>query len=152
MGFTNQTSRCTRFSSSLWLLPPQLWPSSLWSWRPPPPPPLVSPPSPHPPPFCPPPPPLAFSLLSVLPRLSALVPLEENPLSLSSANLSPLNATEGWSAMLPPVRCPLMSLTMSSWPPSRELQSRMLISLANLSTSWLPPRPVVNSNPSRSAN
>ena len=34
----------------------------------------------------------------------------------------------------------------------RELQSRMLISLANLSTSWLPPRPVVNSNPSRSAN
>merc|ERR1712029_243275 len=117
-------------------LPPQLWPSYLWSWRPPPPPPLVYPPSPHPPPFCLPPPPLAFSLLSVLPRLSALVslqeslhlaaretspdpaPLEKNPLSPSSANLSPLNATEGWSAMLPPARCPLMSLTMSSWPPS----------------------------------
>merc|ERR1712066_292994 len=89
----------------------------------------------------PPPPPLAFSLLSVLPRLSALVffcvrllaprepsnpdppPLDKNPLSPLSVNLSPLNATEGWSAMLPPARCPLMSLTMSSWPPSRELQS-----------------------------
>ena len=62
-----------------------------------------------------------------------------------------------WQCHLGPLRGNILILNKSESFANRpihyrELQSRMLISLANLSTSWLPPRPVVNSNPSRSAS